>query len=442
MKLSTTLATVATLAVSSLAAVPAAPSVPPAVPVYARFAFQGGSCPVPAAASKTAWKHGRPEYDDFTAAAKAANPAQKAQLAAAFVQKYPDSDYKNEALQLEMQAQSSVPSTQPAAVRTAQQLTKSSATAGQLLSADVIIAYLEPNLIKPNDPNLQSRSQMLLSAAECGQQLLSSAPAAQQSQFGPILTKAKGFAQLNLKQYSAAIATLGQAAQQNPKAPLPYYWMGIAEVTQPTPDYNAGIFDLAKASVLSPQTTAISSYLNTVYTSYHGSSDGLQDVLTTARNNTTPPAGFKILTKNEVTYNSEMQTYLAKKAALANALPPADSFPGIKARLEKANLASSEWKQVKGQGYELTGIVTQVTAKTVDVAVGAKDPATAKADIHVVLFAPLKAKRPKIGDTVTVKGVASAFHPNPPEPDVPVVITMTEGSINGYAPAPAKQPGD
>ncbi|MGH9480021.1 MAG: hypothetical protein ACRD1A_12380, partial [Terriglobales bacterium] len=87
---------------------------------------------MPAAASKTAWKHGRPEYDDFTAAAKAASPAQKAQMAAAFVQKYPDSDYKNEALQLEMQAQSSVPSTQPAAVRTAQQLTKSSATAGQL----------------------------------------------------------------------------------------------------------------------------------------------------------------------------------------------------------------------------------------------------------------------------------------------------------------------
>ncbi|MGH9485039.1 MAG: hypothetical protein ACRD1F_08280, partial [Terriglobales bacterium] len=275
MKLSTTLAVAATLAVSSWAAVPPAPRISP---MGSAAFFQGGSCPAPASTpAKMAWKHGRPEYDAFTAATKATG-VQQARLAAAFVQKYPDSDYKITALQVEMQAQSAIPSLQPQAVKTAETLLQTAgASAGQLLSADVIVSYLQPNLIKGTDPNLQAQSQKLLTIASCGQQLLSSgASSAQQSQFEAILLKAKGFAQLNLKQYSDAVSTLSQVAQNDPKDPLPYYWMGIAQVTKPTPDFNAGIFDLAKASVLAPSTSGIANYLNTVYTSFHGSADGLQ----------------------------------------------------------------------------------------------------------------------------------------------------------------------
>ena len=440
MKHLTTLATISVLAVSSWAttATAALPS-PVAMPLSLQA---GASCPTPAPANaKREWKHGQPEYKDFTAAVDAKNSnAQKAQLAAEFVQKFPDSDYKNQALQVEMAAQAAVPGQQQQAVETAQALIKSpGADASQLLAAYVVTAYLDPSLVKPNDPQMQAKMAQLLEAANCGQQLLSSAPEAQQRQYGPVLTKALGFAQLNQKNYDAAIATLGKAAQQNPKDPLPYYWMGVAEVTKATPDYNNGIFDLAKASTLAPQTAAFKSYLETVYTSYHGSADGLQDVITTAQSNTAPPAGFKILSKVDVENARNMAEYQAKLNALKNQLPPANSFAGITARLQKPDMYAQEWKQVKGQGYELEGVVKAITDKSVEIAVGAQAGQDKPADLRVDLAAPLK-KRPKVGDVVTVKGVVRSFQPNPPSSSANFMLTMNEGSIAGFSPTAAAAP--
>ncbi|MGH9393024.1 MAG: hypothetical protein ACRD1E_02555 [Terriglobales bacterium] len=429
MKLSTTAVSVALLAASAWALAPSAAA--PAAGAATAALYQT-TCAAPSPIAKPSWKHGQAEYNDLSAATAATDPAQKAKLAADFLQKYPDSDYKATALQVEMGAESGK---QPAqAVKTAQTLVKSPGTsAEQLLSAYVLIAYVEPGLAQANDPNLAADMATLSQAATCGQQLLASGTPAQQAQYGPILTKAQGFAQLNTKEYDAAISTLGKATQANPKDPLPYYWMGIAEVTKATPDYNAGLFDLARASVLAPQTQAISSYLNTVYTSFHGSTDGLQDLITLATNNNAPPAGFKVLSKVDIQNAAAIAEYNKEVEAAKNALPPPDSFPGIEARLKRPNLAADEWKQVKGQGYELDGVVTAITAKSVDIAVGAKDP-NPTADLHVILFTPLTTKRPKLGEHVTVTGAAASYKPDPPDPNLPFVLTMDQGTIKGYSP--------
>ncbi|HWG38145.1 MAG TPA: hypothetical protein VN690_10545 [Terriglobales bacterium] len=429
MKLCPTAVSVALLAVAGWAALPAP--------------FQGATCAAPSPVAKPSWKHGQPEYNDLLAATKATDPAQKAKLAADFVQKYPDSDYKATALQTEMGAESQIPAQQAGAVKTAEELIKSQGvTADQLLSGYVLIAYVEPNISQANDPNLAADMATLSQAATCGQQLLSSGTAAQQAQYSPILTKAQGFAQLNTKNYDGAIATLTKAVQANPKDALSYYWMGIAAVSKPTPDFNAGLFDLAKASVLSPGTQAISSYLNTVYTTYTGGTDGLQDVITAATNNATPPQGFNIPSKVDRLNAANMAAYQAALEKQKNQLPPPDSFPGIEARLKRPELAADEWKQVKGQGYELDGIVTAVTAKSVDVAVGAKDTdASPTPDVHLLLFTPLTTKRPKVGEKVTISGAAASFKPNPPDANVPFLLTMDQGTIKGYSPEGGKQGG-
>ncbi|MGH9519533.1 MAG: hypothetical protein ACRD2D_07775, partial [Terriglobales bacterium] len=101
-------AAVSLVAVSAWAIPANSPIVTSFTASFSTAAYQGASCPAPAAAApadKKGWKHGLPEYNDFNAAAKATDNAQKAQLAAAFVQKYPDSDYKNSALEIEMGAQ-------------------------------------------------------------------------------------------------------------------------------------------------------------------------------------------------------------------------------------------------------------------------------------------------------------------------------------------------
>lgn len=438
-----TLAAVSTLAVSSWAASPASRNAARDA-ALASMAWQAASCPAPAASvptSKKTWKHGDAEYNDFKAAAAATDNAQKAQLAAAFAQKYPDSDYKVQALELEMQAQAAAPNLQPQAVQTAEQLVKSGlADSDALLRAYVVIAYFDPNLVQQNDPDMAQKMTTLTEAASCGQQLLASAPAAEQGQYGPIFTKALGFAQLNTKDFSDAITNLTKATQQNPKDPLPYYWLGIAEVTQPTPNYDNGIFDLARASVLAPQVTAIKNYLNTVYNSYHGSADGEQDVITAATNNNEPPAGFKVLSSVDVQNAEAMAKYQAELEAAKNALPPADSFPGIEARLKRPDLAANEWKQVKGQGYELDGLITAVTAKTADIAVGPQATSATAPDVHLILFTPLK-KLPKVGEKVTFSGEVLSFKPNPPDPNVPFMMTMDKGTIQGYSPTAAKSGG-
>lgn len=434
MKLSTTLATLATLAVAGWASGPTVPS----APIVASLAFQGASCPTPAAtvpAADRKWKHGTEEYNDFSAAAKATG-AQKTQLALAFAQKYPDSDYKNTALQMAMSAQAATPGQQADAVKTAQELAKSpTADAGEILSAYVIEAYVVPTITQPNDPDMQAKMNSLLQAATCGEQFAASAPAAQQARFNTILTKAKGYAQLNLKDYDGAIATLSKFTQANPTDAMAYYWMGIAEVTKATPNYDAGIFDLAKASVLAPQTQAISSYLNTVYTSYHGSADGLQDVVNAARSNNTPPADLKILSKVDMENAAAMDAYKKALAQRQQELLHENSFAGMEARLKNTDMSADEWKKDKGQVFGVQGIVTAVTSKSVDVAVGAKDPATAKADLHVLLDPPLT-RLPKVGQSVEVTGTAESFQPNPPDPNAPFLLTFNKGTIKGYSPEP------
>lgn len=441
MKPFTTIAAVSLLTVTGWAAsLPGAPA--PAEPLLALQA--GAACPKPAAAAPTTWKHGQPEYADFIAIGKATDNAEKAKLAAAFVEKYPDSNYKDKALQLEMSAQQAVPALRSQAVQTAEKLMKSpTAEAAQLLPAYTIIAYLQPTLVQPNDPNMAADMATLKEAATCGQELLSSAPAAQQTAYGPILTKALGFAQLNTKDYAGAIATLKKAQQQDPKDSLVYYWMGIAEVTQAVPDYNTGIFDLAKASVLSPQTAVFKNYLNTVYTSYHGSADGLNDVITAATNNTAPPAGFKILSKVDVENAANMAAYEAAVEKAKNTPPPEGTFPGLEWRLKRPEYAKAEWAKVKGTGVELDGVVTDVTAKSVDIAVGAKaGEANPTADVHLILAADWL-KRPKVGDEVTIDGVIESYKPNPPDPNEPFLLTLDKGFVKGYTPAmgaPVPQP--
>lgn len=443
MKPLTTFATVSLLAMSTWAAtVPGVKATTPTVPSpwMAMVPFQGASCPTPAPATKPAWKAGaagQAEYKDFTTMAATKDMTQKAQLAAAFAQKYPDSDYKNEALQIEMAAQAGVPSLFGNALTTAQELINApKVEAAQLLPAYIVTAFLDPNVVQPNDPDMAAKMAKLSQAATCGEQLLASAPAASQAQYGPILTKAKGFAALNTKDYAGAIANLTKAAQQNPKDPLPAYWMGIAEVTQPTPDFNAGLFYLAKASVLSPTTAAFKNYLDTVYNSYHGSADGLQDVVTAATNNSTPPADFKVLSKVDMENAANMADYQKKLEAQKNQLPPEDSFAGIEARLKKPDLAAAEWKKTKGQGYEIDGIVTAITGTTLDLAVGETDASKgAVADVHVLLEPALPpTKRPKVGEHVTVDAVVEAFKPNPPDPSLPFLMTMDKGQVKGYSP--------
>lgn len=409
-------------------AAPAAGQAAPTPAAPAPVARPIPTCPTPAAtqpASARKWKGGQAEYQAFTAAAQA--PAgQKAQAFAEFVQKYPNSDYKVLALIQEMAAETANPAQ---AVQTAQTILKTpGADADAFVRAYSIISYFMPQLLQPNDPQMQQKLDVLYQASYCGNQMLQAAqglqPAAKaQSEY--IYNRAAGFVALQDKNYPLAKQKLQQVVQFNSKDPLAYYWLGIAQLSAKPADFNGGIFSLARAADLAPQAQALTSYFQKVYDSYHGSDDGIQEVKTAASTNTQPPAGFKIQSAVDIE-NAKIEAENAAAAAkAAQELPPADTFAGIEARLKRPDKAAAVWKGLKGQAIELDGVVIATAARHVDVAVGPDSISKNQADVRVIVAATPHVRK---GEKVSVQGIATRYVTDPD-----FLLTLEKGSVKPMA---------
>jgi tetratricopeptide (TPR) repeat protein len=398
-------------------------------------------------AAKKTWKHGMPEYNAFTALTKATDPNQRIQLAQQFLRQYPDSDYKIEGLQIELAGEAA--SNPAQAVQTADQLTRTpGVTAQALANAYAVIAYNMPELIQPNDPQLEAKLNQLNMASQCGPQILNQL--AQSTQMNPqqqqqfeaqrqqtqaIFDRAAGFAALQRKDYPTAKTDLARAAQANPKDALVFYWLGISQLSDKPPDFNNGIFSLARAATLAPQATTFSNYLNQVYTSYHGSAEGLQQgcpqvppaaagciSVMQAAQNPTPPPDFKVASQADI-QNAQLQAQQASQPAAPAELPPADSFPGMKARLMKPDMADNEWRQIKNTDLVgLQGVVVSSTLRTVNIAVGQTDAANATPDLRVLLATP---HRVPTGTQVTIEGIASEYKTSPD-----FLLILTKGVVH------------
>ncbi|GEM_PF-1864916 len=398
------------------------------------------TCPSPAPTvdpTKKTWKHGDAEYNDYTAAVNPATPpAQKVQLLTAFLQKYPDSDYFNEALQLKIQAQNAAGQTAQAVDTAATLLKSPTVDANAQLTGYTIISYFLPDLIQPNEPQLESKLDLITQAATCGGRALASLAkpaAATDAQFAQskaqaqvVFDKALGFVALQHKNYPEAKTQLSKALQLNPNDPsagVVYYRLGLAQLSDKPIDYKNGIFSLARAAVLVPQQAAFATYLKQVYVAYHGSEQGLDQVMAAAKAGPTPPANFNIQSKVDIE-NAQAQAAAAAEALRkANQLPPADSFPGLKARLLKPDLAEATWKQWKAQGaIELDGVViSSPTARSLNVAVGRDAIEDKKADVHVVLEGPHHVSP---GSKVTITGLLSEYRTSPD-----FMITLAKGTV-------------
>jgi tetratricopeptide (TPR) repeat protein len=76
-------------------------------------------------------------------------------------------------------------------------------------------------------------------------------------------------------------------------------YVGTAILAQKNPDTQSeALFYFARAAALGQK--GMMDYVTKTYTTYHGSDEGLKDVLALAKANPLPPAGFKILTAVEV----------------------------------------------------------------------------------------------------------------------------------------------
>jgi outer membrane protein assembly factor BamD (BamD/ComL family) len=231
-----------------------------------------------------------------------------------------------------------------------------------------------------------------------------------------------GTAAMEKKDYAAAEAAFAQALQKYPDSGQVAYELGASELAQQATSpakVPAGIYEIARAVALDPAKGGLSdagarsqvdAYLKRIYTSYHGSDDGLDALKQQALASPVPPAGF--------TFQSKAQIDQDQREQFAKDHPELALWQTIKAALTDANGTQYFETQLKDTAVpKLKGVVVEARPacrpKELLVALpmpDAKPPYTA--EISLKLETPLTGK-PTANASFSWEGVPSSFTKEP-----------------------------
>jgi len=307
----------------------------------------------PPQAAAPQWKS-RDEYDAFNAMTAEKDPNKKISLAEAFLTKYPTSDFKSGAYLTEMQAYFSLGKSDQAVD-----------AAKKVLGADpdnldalAFLSYVFPFTFKADDPDATAKLSRADSDAHHGLDVLQKfqKPAnATDEQFKQyvdpkraLFNSAVGFVALQRKDYPNAIIAFKAAATGNPSDLYTFYRLGLAYLLSTPPDYDNGLWNVARSVGLAnaanaPDAANIQKYFEQSYISRHGSDAGEKDVLEQAKTAVTPPDGFKVTPaeRHKTTGNQAI-----------------DSFYSLEDTIKAGgDQAKQVWDQTKGQSFGFGGKV-------------------------------------------------------------------------------------
>jgi tetratricopeptide (TPR) repeat protein len=380
------------------------------------------------AAKGPQWKS-RAEYDDFQKILANKDPHAMITAADAFLQKYPNSDFRDQAELAKMQAYQQL--NQP---EKAMQAAKDALKANpDNLGALNYLCFATPFVFKPTDPNKDAELSDLDSDAKKGLDALSrqqKPPNMSDADFNTQIKQlranfndAEGFVALQKKDYPAAITSLNAAKQDNPSDPFIFYRLGLAYLNSSPPDYDHAIWNLARASELAKTSkasdaAAIEKFYQQVYQSRHGSDAGQNELETQAASSVEPPADFKVAPA-------------AKHAPSGNQF--IDAFYSYEDALKAGgDTEKTTWDQIKGQPFGGPGYVNAVPEKATGsdaylVRIDITSPAKGKSGAYDI---ELKDSQPDCkdlgpGDPVRFTGNISAYTVTPS-----FVLTLDNGKIN------------
>jgi tetratricopeptide (TPR) repeat protein len=371
----------------------------------------------PQAATGPQWKS-RDEYDAYNAMATATDPDKKVSLAEAFLQKYPNSDFKSGAYLAEMGAY--------------YQLSKSdqAVDAGKkVLSVDpdnldalAFLSYVFPFTFRGTDPDATAKLSRADSDAHHGLDVLQKfqkpANVSDETFKQYVSTKRAlfnstiGFVALQNKNYPEAITRFKAADADNPSDVYAVYRLGLAYIYSTPPDYDHAIWYIARAVSLAkaaknPAGDEINTFLKRAYVNYHGNDEGLSDILAQTAATPEPPDGFKVAPMEvpKTTGNANIDAF--------NTM----TFP-LKLGGEKAQ---KTWDALKGQPLELAGFVDSVVkspdaADTYLVRIDILEASKAQPgtyDVEVKDTSQPKVTNLSAGDPVRFKGTISAYTATP-----------------------------
>jgi hypothetical protein len=370
------------------------------------------------------------EYNAYVGAVQQTDPNAKISGLEAFLQQYPNSVMKEDALELLMVSYSQtnnaakmadaaqrVLQVNPKNVRALTLLANNAKTQGQWADAEKYAAQGVTAV-----PNMQK-----------GEGITDDAFAKQKTQLTGFLNGIAGFSALQLKDYANAAKYLRAAVDNDPNDVQNVYPLAVAYLSQTPPDNVNGLFYVARAASLAKDAAAkdqITKYGRSKYVKYHGSDQGWNELLASAAQSPTPPQGFTI-TQYVPPTPAEQAADLVKSKK-----PEEMSFAEWELILSagKPEDADKVWSAIKGKSLQMEAQVMKASPTRLEIAGSQDDIDQKRTDILLDMTGPIPARlMPKEGQTLAFEGTPVSYEPSP------FVMTMNKGALLTKA-APKKAP--
>jgi hypothetical protein len=371
------------------------------------------------------------EYNAYMGAEQQTDDAAKISGFEAFVKQFPNSSYKEDALELLMIAYQKT-NNQPKMLETADKILQVNPCN---LRALALIAYSKQ--AAATGANAQQSLADAGQAGEKGLQCLQTATPPQgmaaadwdklKSTTSGIFNNAAGMAAYTAKDYAKAEKYLSAAVGADPANLTEVYYLGLAYLAAgPAENDVDGLFFIARAANL--QTGAgkdqISKFGKSRYVKYHGSEDGWTDLMAKTATTTLPPADFAI-TKYVPPTPAEQAATLVKTKKVEDM-----SFAEWQMVLSEGTPEDAEkvWTALKGKPLQMVAHIISIdpTAKPTKLMLaGSSDDIDAKrADIDLTMSAALtRLQMPKEDTDFQFEGTPVSYVAKP------FGMTMTDGAL-------------
>ncbi len=393
---------------------------------------QGGSSPTQGTTSPAQQKTIKDpaEYNAYITATGLTDPNQKASALDSFVQQYPNSVVKEDALAAEM-----------AAYQQAGNSAKSMEVAAKVLQANpnnipacVVLVYgKRQDAVKTQNVNEANeagdQATRCLSALQTWQKpegMKDEDFQKQKTVFTSILNNAAGTKALQAKDYPTAQKYLTEAVKANPKSPDDTYNLALAYLLpKPNTDENTltGLWYIGRALGLVAGNAAaeqqIGNYGKSVYRHYHGADDGWDQFIAQvkAAPDSNPPADLATMIKKAPSPAEQVKDIIAKNPDLTQA----DFGTWVLVfTYGDQQTKDTSFEQLKGKGFKFQGQVISADANSADIALTQDAIDAKKAEVHVTMEEPFK-KVPAPGSTLQFQGNPVSYTSDP------FLITMDKG---------------
>lgn len=392
---------------------------------------QAAAQPAPQAAAQTAqptWKD-QAESDLYQTLSKEADPQKKIALFQQWKEKYPGSAMSAYFVPVYVQA------IQALAAPVGQLYASPTPTADQQAAAQKSAEYLNSNL------------DMLFAPDKKPEQASEADWAKAKKDTGRLAANVPGYLAMVSKDYAKAEAEFTKSLQDDPaqtQSGLLSYW--LAQMLFQEKKYPQSMYQYARAasydgpgSMNAQGRQQVQQSLEKTYVAYHGSRDGLDQLLASAKTVPLPPADFKVASKRELA-EQKFAKENADKEKLVQSNPSLALWMGLKETLTGADAQSYFNDKMKG-----TEIPTEFRGKLIEAkpAVNPKELILAIADgttpdATLRFETPLRGKMDPGADIAFKNAIASSYTASPFMVTFDVTKENLVGWKGGPAPAAAK----